>query len=138
MSETIKVTGSCLCKAVSFKGEVGHREFHACHCGMCRQWGGGPFLSVEAKVQFEGESHITAFASSDWAERGFCGQCGTHLFYRFKGAPQCYISLGVLDNTEDFKFQSQIYVDKKPHYYQFINKTEEMTEAEVLAKFNVN
>jgi len=58
----------------------------ACYCGMCRRWGGGPLLAVDCgtSVRLTGEEHVGVFASSKWAERGFCKQCGSHLFYRLK------------------------------------------------------
>lgn len=132
----VNAQGECLCGSVSFNAQTPHKEFHGCHCGMCRKWGGGPFLSVDTSaIQFKGEENIGIYNSSEWAERGFCKNCGTHLFYRFKGAASCFVSLGVLKDTQDFVFQSQIYVDKRPSYYCFANKTEELTEAQVIEKF---
>jgi len=41
MSETMKQTGSCLCGAVSVTANNASTKVGACHCGMCRKWGGG-------------------------------------------------------------------------------------------------
>lgn len=137
MTEAKKIKGSCLCKAVSVSFEVKRHAFDACHCGMCRKWGGGPALSVDAAgdIQFTGEESIARYSSSEWAERGFCKQCGTHLFYHLKNASFYNFPLGLLENTEDFKFQTQIFIDRKPAGYSFAEKTELMTEAEVFAKY---
>src|SRR5690625_3920515 len=80
------VEGECLCGSVRVTAQPKTNQFGACHCGICSQWGGGPLLAVECedRVSFEGDSHIGIYASSEWAERGFCKQCGTHLFYRLK------------------------------------------------------
>ena len=32
------------------------------------------------QVEFKGADNIAVYASSDWAERAFCKQCGTHLY----------------------------------------------------------
>ena len=36
--------GTCLCKSVTIESNDA-TEFEACHCGMCRRWGGGLFLA---------------------------------------------------------------------------------------------
>lgn len=136
--ETSKMaTGTCLCGAVTVSFPVGKETFDACHCGMCRKWGGGPALTVDSAgaATFQGEEFIATYSSSDWAERGFCKRCGTHLFYRLKETGFCNFSLGLLQGNESFKFHLQVFIDKKPENYSFANQTEKMTEAEVFAKY---
>ena len=138
MSEEKRIgKGKCLCGAVRFTVKQMTGKLEACHCGMCRKWGGGPLMAVEcgAEVSFEGEENITVFDSSDWAERGFCKTCGSHLFYRLKHSNQHQMPAGLFDEQEEFNFDLQVYVDKKPAYYSFANSTKEMTEAEVIEKY---
>ena len=82
-----------------------------------------------------GESSITRYQSSDWAERGFCKQCGTSLFYYLVPAEQYHFPAGLLDQSLSDKMSMQIFVDEKPDYYDFANKTESMTGAEVFEHF---
>lgn len=105
---------------------------------MCRKWNGGPAFAVESNgnVQFEGEENIATFDSSEWAERGFCKNCGTNLFYRLKNHSYMNFNLGILENQNDYEFTVQIFVDHQPKCYEFANKTKMMTEAEVFAAFN--
>ena len=86
-------------------------------------------------VQIEGKEHVAAYDSSAWAERGFCSKCGTHLFYRLKDTQQYVIPIGLLDGDPEVLFDSQIFIDEKPGYYSFANETENMTGAEVFAKY---
>ena len=138
----MKATGSCLCKEVKFSFDLKDKHFDACHCSMCRKWGGGPSLTVESKgnIVFEGEENITVYSSSDWAERGFCSKCGSNLFYRLKNKSLnfCNFNLGTIDGHESFKFKTQIYIDDKPENYSFSNQTKNMTEKEVLEAFGVS
>lgn len=138
----MRVNGNCLCKAVKFSFDLKNKSFNACHCSMCRNWGGGPALTVESagNIKFEGEEHISVYNSSDWAERGFCSKCGSHLFYRLKDASHnfCNFNLGTLEKHETFSFTTQIYIDAKPRNYAFSNTTKDMTEKEVLAAFGVS
>ena len=76
-----KTTGKCLCGSVTLTIAGKPDGFSACHCGMCQNWGGGPFLCVEGgtDVKIEGKDYLSAYKSSDWAERHFCKKCGTAL-----------------------------------------------------------
>lgn len=131
--------GSCLCGAVSITAET-HTEINACHCGMCQRWGGGPLLSVHcgSDLQITGKESVGIFRSSDWAERGFCSKCGTHLYYRLVPADDYAVPVGLFQDGTAFSFDEQIFVDKKPPYYAFSNPTRMLTEAEVFAKFGAS
>ncbi len=134
----MKHSGSCLCKSVKFSFFSEYKHFDACHCSICRKWGGGPVFTVNAQGDsvFEGEEFITLFESSTWAERGFCSKCGTHLFYRLKDKSFCNFNLGIIDGHEEYEFTVQIYTDAKPHNYDFANKTKMMTEQDVIDAFS--
>jgi len=129
--------GHCLCGTVKFTVKNMKNSVEACHCGMCRRWGGGPLMCVEcgSDVTFEGEENITVYNSSDWAERGFCKKCGSHLFYRLKDSHEHQLPAGLFDHQKNFHFDLQVFTDRKPAFYSFANETKEMTEAEVIEKF---
>lgn len=136
MKEKIDISGKCLCGAVSFKAKtVPH--VGACHCTMCRKWGSGPFMDVDCgnDVTFTGEEHIKTFSSSDWAERGFCSKCGSNLFYRLKHNGQTLMAAGLLDDDAGLSMGMQVFVDERPPYYSFSQKTKELTGAEVIELF---
>lgn len=128
--------GACLCGAVSITA-ADREDMAACHCGMCRRWGGGPLLAVHCgdDVRIEGQEAIALFKSSDWAERAFCSKCGTHLFYRLIGTNEYAVPVGLFQDGTNFRFTEQIFVDKQPSYYEFANRTNRLTEAEVFAKY---
>lgn len=137
MSTPNQKHGHCLCKKVYVTISPDKKIFDACHCSMCRRWGGGPAFTVEGGKEFkiEGKDFVGVYDSSEWAQRAFCKNCGTHLYYHLKNTNFYNFSLGLFESMEDFKFHVQIFVDSKPGFYDFANKTEMMTEAEVLAKF---
>jgi hypothetical protein len=130
------MNGKCLCGSVSIVA-ADHADMAACHCGMCQRWGGGPLLSVHcgSDVQITGADSVTVFRSSEWAERGFCAKCGTHLYYRFIPANEYVVPAGLFQDGPTFRFSEQIFIDKKPRYYEFANQTTQLTEAEVFAKY---
>ena len=128
----------CLCGAVRLKAGAFNGEMAACHCSMCRKWGGGPFMVVDCgtEVDIEGAEHVAVFDSSKWAERGFCNRCGTHLFYRLKGNQQHQVPIGLFDDSPEVHFGLQVFIDEKPGYYAFADETSTMTGAEVFAKYS--
>ena len=130
-------TGHCLCGAVSFTVDPVNSSVDACHCGMCRRWGGGPLMTVDCgnDITFEGEQNISVYDSSAWAERGFCRNCGSHLFYRLKDSQQHQVPVGLFEDQQQFNLELQVFVDYKPAFYNFAEKTREMSEAEVIAAF---
>ena len=135
MSDTFKQSASCLCGAVTLHVEAGNAHAHACHCDTCRHWGGGPYMSIEcgSAVSFDGNDQVAVYNSSDWAERGFCRQCGTHLFYRLKANQHHYVPAGLFDD-QPLTFDSQVFIDEKPDYYSFANPTTNLTGAELFAQ----
>ncbi len=136
MAETKQRDGSCLCGAVQITAHTG-TSVGACHCSMCRTWGGGPLLALDCgpNVRFEGEEAISVFDSSAWAERGFCSRCGTHLFYRLKANGQYMMPPGLFDSEDGLVLEHQVFIDEKPEYYEFANATHNMTGAEIFAKY---
>lgn len=129
-------TGQCLCGAVRITASGLETEHHACHCGMCRRWAGGPLFAAMAKsVAIDGQEHVQAYSSSDWAERAFCMTCGSGLYYRFKPQDMYILNIGLFDDADAFKLVGEIYIDSKPKGYDFAGDHERLTEAEFMAKF---
>ncbi|QMU55927.1 MAG: GFA family protein [Candidatus Mycalebacterium zealandia] len=137
MSNAMKAEGKCLCGTVVFKTKEASPLVGVCHCEMCRRWGGGPFMGINcgSDVSFEGGENIEVFNSSDWAERGFCGKCGTHLFYRIKRNKMHMMPVGLFGDKLPLKFTHEVFIDEKPGFYDFSNETEQMTGEECFAKF---
>jgi hypothetical protein len=130
------MTGRCLCGAVTFTAERVETEHHACHCGMCRRWSGGSgFLGATSEgVTFASREHLGTFASSQWADRGFCKQCGTTLFYFLKPIQQYTMSVGSFDDQAPFRLIREIFIDHKPPGYAFAGEHERWTEAETFQR----
>jgi hypothetical protein len=121
-----QLSGGCLCGAVRFVAAPKETDFGVCHCSMCRRWSAGPFFALECGGTLQIENG---------EERCFCKVCGTPLFYRLVGKDFYAVSTEAFDDSSGFAFTSQIFIDEKPAYYEFANKTKTMTGAEVFAAF---
>lgn len=138
MSDKIDISGKCLCGSVAFTAQIAEPHIGACHCAMCRKWSSGPFMEVDcgSEVTYKGEENISLFSSSDWAERGFCAKCGSNLFYRMKESGQTMMAVGLLDDDSGLVLKGQVFIDEKPAFYSFAEKTENLTGAELFALFS--
>ncbi len=136
-SQTTERHGHCLCGAVRITAKQAASHVGACHCRMCRRWGGGPFLEIDCgtDVRIEGADNVTVYPSSEWAERAFCETCGSNLFYRLKDTGQHMVCAGIFDDAgnDSLTFKTQVFIDEKPDYYSFAEDTENLTGAELFA-----
>ncbi|WP_300057038.1 GFA family protein [uncultured Roseobacter sp.] len=135
-------TGGCLCGAVTYTLKDEPAEIGACHCNMCRKWSGGIYIGLEAKpdaVEIKGAENLTAYASSEWAERAFCTTCGSNLYYRVTASGPhegtYHFGAGTVDDLGDAKMTGELFIDNKPKGYSFAEKTHQMTTEEVMAMF---
>ena len=127
--------GQCLCGAVSISVPQ-NENVHACHCNMCQRWNGGPLFALHCdEIEIEGSEHITHYQSSEWAERAFCKHCGSHLYYHLLGTQSYEVSSGLFSTQTHFTLEDEIFIDKKPSFYELKNDVPKLTEKEVLEKF---
>ncbi|KIT15118.1 GFA family protein [Jannaschia aquimarina] len=136
-------TGGCLCGAARYRLTEAPTSYGACHCGMCRRWSGGIELGVQVMpggITWEADETVETYASSVWAERGFCRTCGSNLFWRLtaEGPMQGMMSLsaGSLDDMSGLLFDTEVYIDAKPDSHAFAGERKRMTEADVMAMVN--
>lgn len=86
-----------------------------------------------ADVRFTGIAPV-AYRSSEWAERGFCPTCGTHLFYHLLPTDEYIVPAGLFQ-MERFQLTSQIFIDEKPDFYELKNETPTLTGQQVFEQF---
>ena len=133
-----------MCGAVSFVATAVPETFGICHCEMCRRWTGSALLGVSVpsdKLRWSGQEHIRTVQSSEWAERAWCGKCGTGLYYRVTeennwfGATE--IPIGLFDEPNGFALDNEIYVDLKPDSYGYTGEGHKrLTRQDCIEKFS--
>ena len=137
--------GRCMCGAVSFSIEALRPDFGACHCEMCRRWTGSAFLGIsvpEKNIVFEGLEHVQKLQSSAWAERAWCGRCGTGLWYRVTAespmAESYEVPIGLLDDANGLTFTREIFVDVKPDCFAYVGEHRMLTRAKVMKLYRID
>jgi hypothetical protein len=113
--------GGCLCGAVRYRVRGPLRAVVACHCTQCRR-STGHFMAATAarRADFEllQDSSLKWFDSSGEARRGFCGVCGSTLFWEGRGRDYLSIAAGTLDDSAGLTTAVHIFVADKGAYYQ--------------------
>jgi len=110
-----RATGRCLCGAVRFEVRGLLRDVLVCHCEECRRWTGylGAFTSTELEtfvLQEESSLRWVDSPESDrHARRGFCGECGSSLFWQPAESDQINIAVGTLDRPTGLRMTGHWY-----------------------------
>lgn len=67
------------------------------------------FVAPEDDVSVEGPARSRA--SSEFAERAWCGECGSHLWMRDRGGDY-ELSPGLFDEARPFPLVREVYADR--------------------------
>jgi hypothetical protein len=112
-------TGACLCGAVRYRVHGPLRNILLCHCGQCRRCHGhlGAYTSAaRAEVSLEDAGTLRWYATSARGRRGFCGACGSSLFFEPAGEDRLAIVAGTLDQPSGLEVIGHEYVADKADY----------------------
>jgi len=119
MSET--KSGRCACGAVRFEVTGPTTKVTYCHCGKCRRWHGhvGAYAAVErAGFRLVETRGLKWYAANAKVRRGFCGECGSSLFWDPPGRETISISAGTLDPPTGLRVVSHWFVSQAGDYYE--------------------
>jgi hypothetical protein len=113
--------GGCLCGGVRYEVRGTLRPVIMCHCTQCRRVTGHFMAATAARLA---DFHLTAreplrwYQSSPQAQRGFCANCGSTLFWKDAGRDYVSITAGTLDDSSGLSVAGHIFVDDKGAYYE--------------------
>ena len=116
----LAVIGGCLCGAVRFEAADARPTVTFCHCSQCRRTSGHHWAATRAplaKFRLTKDEGLKWFRSSDWAQRGFCGHCGSSLFYRLDEGDGIGIAAGSIDEPTGLAPGKHIFTASKGDYY---------------------
>lgn len=117
-------TGSCLCGDLRFQAQLPSKWAAHCHCTLCQRAHGAPVVTW---VGFEAPSvriddpasRLRWYESTPGAERGFCGHCGTTLFFRSqRWAGELHIVRSNFDGPVDREPAVHVYFDSHASWLQ--------------------
>ena len=115
-----RATGGCLCAAVRYEVHGPLRPVVACHCTQCRRMTGHFLAATAARagdLRVIRATGLKWYDSSAGARRGFCGECGSTLFWHGTGRDYISIAAGSIDGATGLALVQHIHVADKGDYY---------------------
>ncbi len=116
-----KSTGRCLCGALRYTVVGPLRPVSYCHCSQCRR-ASGHYVAATAcdrqDLRLQNDEALRWYRSSPTAERGFCGTCGSNLFWRPEHGRHISIMAGTLDTPTGLEAEEHIFVANAADYYK--------------------
>lgn len=115
------VSGSCLCGAVTFEISGVLPPPNACHCNQCRKQSGHYWASVDvprSTLKVTQDTGLRWYRSSEKVRRGFCGECGSFLFWDPPAHDWTAVAMGALDAPTGTQLAKHIFVANKGDYYE--------------------
>jgi hypothetical protein len=113
--------GSCLCGNVTYEVTGPLRDVVACHCTQCRKQSGHFPAFTNAKnsdFKLTSSEPLKWYRASDFASRGFCGTCGSVLFWKRDGGEEISIAAGSFDGPTGLKLGGHIFCAAAGDYYE--------------------
>jgi hypothetical protein len=117
-------SGRGLCGAVRYEVRGPLQDVLLCHCVECRRWHGHVSATAACAredlvlVEERGLRWIDSPESETHARRGFCGECGSSLFWDPPGFGSISIAAGTLDSPTGLRIASHWFVSQASDYYQ--------------------
>lgn len=131
MTSQPTVTGRCECGAVRFAITGKLRDVVNCHCGQCRRFHGhiGAYSNLATQdLAFSEERGLRWYQSSSFARRGFCGECGSSLFWHEIGSDVISVAAGCLDAPTGLRTVRHIFVAHRGDYYEISDGLEQLPD----------
>ena len=123
-----KISGSCLCGAVTFRSDAAPVLQLVCHCGGCQKQTGTSFSAIiglpgaKLTVQGETKSYTSTGGSGNPLKRHFCPKCGSGVYSDVAVVPGLVmIRVGNLDDPSVFVPEAHIHCGKKSHWIDLRN-----------------
>jgi len=117
---TTSNSGACECGAVQYEVSGVLRKVVYCHCGQCRRTS-GHYVAATAcateQLQIKKDEGLTWYRSSEFAQRGFCNECGSSIFWRPDHGEYVAIMAGTLELPTGLVSREHIHVDDASDYY---------------------
>lgn len=111
--------GGCLCGAVRYEVRGPLRDVVNCYCSLCQKLHGdfGAHAKADkADLAILEDRGLKWYESSARARRGFCGDCGSSLFWEPVDQPGTGILAGSLDQPSGLRVIGHIFVGEKTDF----------------------
>ena len=124
MTESPKIHGSCVCRAVKFAIAPPFMAFQYCHCSRCRKASGSAhaanlFVPPTQLEWLGGQEHVRRFElpEAKYWSRCFCATCGSALPWLTRTGRAYLVPAGTLDDDPGARPNRNIYWASRASWY---------------------
>lgn len=109
--------GSCLCGAVQFQATLPSKWVAHCHCSRCQRAHGAAFVTWigfdHSSVQIDDpESCLRWHVAAEGGHRGFCGRCGSPMFFKAERWPgELHLARALFTDPVDREPQAHVFYE---------------------------
>ena len=125
--------GHCLCGAVTLTVRGPLAGISACHCSLCTRWSGSVQMGIEVpRSRVEHEGPIRTYQSSSFAERAWCAECGSAVWFAdIQGAHAGLLELapGLFDDFGGAEVVRVVYADCAPGNFALAGDLQRVSKA---------
>ncbi len=110
-----------MCGQVRYEINGDCREIIACHCTECRKMSGHYTAATATRpenLRLLNDAGLAWYRSSTVAQRGFCKNCGSTLFWKPDSGDRISIYAGTIDGDTGLAVTAHIFMDEKGDYYE--------------------
>lgn len=112
-----KLTGQCLCGAISFEADGDVPVMANCHCTACRQATGTAFATLmfmkeeDVKITGTPKTYQHHSDAGSLMTKHFCENCGSPMFAQNSNRPgMIALRAGTINEQEEFTPKANVYV----------------------------
>ena len=115
-------SGACLCGAVRFSAQMPAKWVAHCHCTRCQRAHGAAFVTwvgfSEASVALSSDDDaLRWYLTEAGARRGFCGRCGSPMFFQSPDYPgECHIARAAFKTELDQLPTENVFFSSRVHW----------------------
>jgi hypothetical protein len=121
MADTKRLTGRCLCGAVTYEVEDAFLYSANCHCSNCRRTTGSafkPFAGIEREKLsvVRGADSIKRFGEEETHD-AHCTTCGSLLYSVVREGQYVHVAMGTLVDAPSIRPSAHIFVGSKAPWF---------------------
>ena len=125
------IRGHCECGRVRYEVDGDIEDFSHCHCSQCRRLHGAAYATFAGvagqKFRYvSGQADIKVYASSEFNDRFFCGECGSAILVHSKREPKyLYLSMSTVEGDPPCPEGYHQYVSSKAPWHTITDDLEQ-------------
>lgn len=118
----LSIEGGCHCGGLRYRVDEPLQHSSYCHCRMCQRTMGSAAGIYAGPIRPENFRYTAGtpavFASSDKAQREFCGICGCQLVFRRRDGTKLSINVVTLDDPTIAEPTLHIWTDSRIPWFE--------------------